>query len=772
MRRAAPALLVSCALLACGGEPAPGWTPGDSLLDALDVARVERAPATSLPGPLRRALAALGGGERHVLEPGDWGGGRRLPESVRIELRIQEDVRRFRAPDGRVPPRTIGTWVARHEGVEMARIDRPAKDGSEAEVATWRDESARLTLLWDAQDRLFAFCPERPGTIELERAGDPMDEVGRWERAPDGPPEARRERVVLRSVSRDACVLAAPGALSWALRLPPGAALRFAVGQVEHGYRLDETGGVRVAPRASDGVVFAVEVETAEGERTRVWSDARRPGQPWLPARADLSRWGGEAVGLRLVCEPGERPWFDYGLWAGLRLDGERTRPPARPHVVLIDVDTLRADRMSLYGYGRETTPRLDAWAAEQAVVFTDVVSTSSWTLPATASIVTGLAVQQHGVLSFPGQLDGAVPPVSLPLRAAGYETWGMSEGGFVVPTFGFDLGFDRFDFRRQKRRDVEDPGWDAVVELARGRSSERPLFVFLQTYLVHAPYRHDDRFVGDYDGPFAGQDVDYENVIMPYLRGELELDEATRAYVNALYDAGIARLDARLAELLARLGTVFGDQPYLVVITSDHGEEFFEHGKMNHGYSLYEEVLRVPLVVRFPHGEPGRVDAPVSVVDIVPTILEAADLPRPAVLTGHPLGGALPARRARPSQQLDDVEALHFDGFKLILGRSEFGDAALALLDEDGEVAGPPPGGAGPAAGDGERPVEVYALEPDPREQDDLAERDPERVARLRALLEAFVERHPPIERGEGAAAPDAALLEELRAMGYLGDG
>jgi arylsulfatase A-like enzyme len=411
--------------------------------------------------------------------------------------------------------------------------------------------------------------------------------------------------------------------------------------------------------------------------------------------------------------------------------------------VLLIDIDTLRADSVSLYGAHNPTTPRLDAWAQRRATIYRDTIATASWTLPSTTSILTGTYVQQHRVSNMAADTIGAFPMLPTLLKKAGYETWGFADGGFLEPCFGFAEGFDAYYCRRHSEID-----WSAALDRLRDRRSGRPLFLFLHTYVVHSPYSCDMRFDaahGTYEGDFAGEPIDLENVIDPFNRHAIDLSPREREYMRNLYDAGVARMDAQLARFLVEAERLLQGEDWMLVFTSDHGECFFEHGLMGHGSNLHSEVTRVPLMVVWPrsaHGAPpvGMNDAQASSVDIVPTILECAGIAAPEELPGRSLLTLGEGDRPRLGYLAPEHQSIVAEGFRLI--RHGLGDAAT---------------------------FELYDLANDPTEQHDLAAQDGERVKRMDTLLARLGERYPVATPRGAQATPDSDTIAGLRALGYV---
>ncbi len=463
-------------------------------------------------------------------------------------------------------------------------------------------------------------------------------------------------------------------------------------------------------------------------------ADRQRPPQK-CPGRRAPGRSPRRASGLLLapgVLVPGTL------LSAALALGGcgRAAEPAPRPrHIVLISIDTLRADHLSCYGYERATSPALDALAAE-GVRFERCVASSSWTLPSHLTMLTGLPVAAHGI-DHDGlwqRTDAEGAPVAPDLRgrflaetlqAAGYRTEGYYTWKYLEPRFGFGAGFDRYErlghtflsdpvvgprvlaleavakelgaerARLEQQRAASGASEDGIAaeldEVARrlaevgeqGRAlraahpelfgevkvaeqvvdrgiaaleqaqdaGQEPLFLFLHLFDVHDPYVSPEpfhsRFDPDYQGPIDGRRVTTgDSLVQPQM--------APRDLQNliARYDGGIAWVDSQLARLFARLEDLGLARDTLVVVTSDHGEEFFEHGGKTHRGSVYPEVLCVPLLMRWPAGLPSGVvvEGTAGLVDLVPTLTAAAGLDHGAPAGGRDLlalarSGSIPER-------------------------------------------------------------------------------------------------------------------------------
>lgn len=432
----------------------------------------------------------------------------------------------------------------------------------------------------------------------------------------------------------------------------------------------------------------------------------------------------------------------------------------AAPHVVLVMLDTLRADHLSCYGYARETSPRLDALALE-SILFEQARATSSSTAPSQLSILTGAMPQVHGVSNeAPGRKSARLRGLPELLAERGYATTAFADGGIVSAPYGFDVGFDAFD----SRYEPFDAKLDRVQEWL-PEAPEEPQFLFVHTYGVHAPYLpadgHDLFTDADYRGPLleltgklrefraSGVTTSLERLLDTYwaLASSGRLTPPDETYLRDLYDGCIHGVDAgvgRLVDLLRTRGWL--DDTWLIV-TSDHGEAFGEHGTFSHR-QLYEEELHVPLIVRPPGGaDARRISTPVSQLDLAPTLLELLGLPVPPTMQGRSLAPIDAEPVARPVFSVSDnsiAEAVLRGSLKLIFRPTR--RAELYALDAD--------------------PGETKNLRPLPSTDSLRLELRGLLDARRAASLELRGKLGDPVPPGE---ALDPEQLAELRALGYL---
>ena len=342
-------------------------------------------------------------------------------------------------------------------------------------------------------------------------------------------------------------------------------------------------------------------------------------------------------------------------------LAGACARPP--PSVVIILVDTFRSDRLDAFGGERRLMPMLDGLAARSSV-FRNAYASSAWTSPSVASLFTSRHPSQHGISDFGSILAEEEQTLAEALRARGYATGGFSANGLIRKQLGYDQGFDRFETQRvagatartRSERAIE-TGKRALAWLdSLPPDAQAPVFLYLHLMNPHAPYDPPRPSLRRVFGPGALPDVDATNEL---IWAKNELSDASRLAIERLYDAEVNGLEAELGSILLGLEHRGLFEDALVVVVADHGEEFWEHGGFGHGQSLYDELVRVPLLVHAP-GQAHRIEVeqPVSLIDLAPTLLEAVGEDPPPHFAGRSLwpylnGGA---RRTEPAEEAPAV--------------------------------------------------------------------------------------------------------------------
>ncbi len=318
-------------------------------------------------------------------------------------------------------------------------------------------------------------------------------------------------------------------------------------------------------------------------------------------------------------------------------LPSVRSVPEEAPSVILVSIDTLRPDRLGCYGGEWPTSPNLDLFR-EDSALFANAISQAPSTLPSHATMLTSLLPEHHGAFfSRRSPLPGDLPTLAAVLAAAGYRTAAFTGGGQIAPEFGLDRGFEVYGVNEGG------PGFSDAVRSGLewlGRDPDHPAFLFLHTYQVHHPYIPDANLLQIFDDGYEGPlpDEISKELLNSINRGEVVLDERDLDHIKAAYDAEIRSVDEAFGELLRGLEALGVAGNTLVVFTSDHGEEFGEHGVVGwHSHTLYDELLRVPLLIRFPDGLAAglTVDAQVRLLDLAPTITSVAGIEAPPSFEG-----------------------------------------------------------------------------------------------------------------------------------------
>jgi arylsulfatase A-like enzyme len=472
---------------------------------------------------------------------------------------------------------------------------------------------------------------------------------------------------------------------------------------------------------------------------------------------------------------------------------GARRTAPRLPNIVLFSIDTLRADHLGAYGYNRGTSPNIDGFGRD-AMSFENAVSQAPNTAPSHMSLFTGLTPAVHGVDNIDGEgpaprpLDPAIPTFPELLRESGYRTVGLNGGGNVDGSLGFARGFDLYssDFISYNwMRATSSPRDLEVVRhwLHIGRDQARPVFLFLHHYVCHAPYlsapeAYRTRFAqgrrvkglpwGEPDSvrdpildrmgrlpPGAAKSELVGRLFSSQLRSfwaGVDLSRPDhREHVVALYDAGVAYADELFGRVMGILREEGAYDDSIVVLLSDHGEEFFEHGGREHG-RLFVEHLHVPLMIRFPARSglaPRAIRDEVRVMDVMATVADYLGLAPP-----------------RPVQARSFMPLVRGRGGYAPAIASYGGPPSRPLRIEDGGFSYSDE----PLAGVVER---LFDRASDRYEQHDLSSSRPDVLRRMRDLAAS---QRAEDSRMQGAlhAAPapkaiDPGLLDQLRSLGYL---
>ncbi len=484
--------------------------------------------------------------------------------------------------------------------------------------------------------------------------------------------------------------------------------------------------------------------------------------------------------------------WQAAGADAPRRTDAPRSGLAGRLNLVVVLIDTLRADHLGVYGYERPTSPRIDG-IARDSVVFERAIAQAAWTKPSVASLFTGRFVHAHGVIRSRDVLAAGLPTLATALDDAGYETAAFSGNPWITPEFRFDRGFDHFEsgramgpqltnlyravrrcesllrrlgmplrisnliFRwagrsntgnaeRDEAQNAEVRRWLAAAD------QQRPFFLYVHLIGPHDPYDPPERFAV----AFARSPQKAPRLPPPRVQTVFEsaeaMDPAELERLIDQYDAAIAHSDTLVGEIyddLERLGLLTNT---VFVVTADHGEEFYEHRNWRHGNQLYDEVVRVPLLMRIPGLPAGRRSDPAMLVDLFPTLLKVLEIEGVEKVDGRPL--------FPPPEAVDQVtfsEHWWFQGGDYVA--RAVGRNGLKLMSARDDRSG-------------RANEELYDLRRDAAERENLvASASGPEVDALRTLASALAGAPAPAAGGQ-VEGLDSETIERLKRLGYLKDG
>ncbi len=515
--------------------------------------------------------------------------------------------------------------------------------------------------------------------------------------------------------ARRGFALSGPGRLSFFVQVPEGGKLAVAYGS------------------PGDGAAIAVRV-VRDGAPARTVFDGPVPAGRFTEAIWDLAAEGGQAVRVDLIGKTGAT------VWAQPRLVVAEPAPAPLPEhhfrtVFLYMVDTLRADKVRVYNpKTRVQTPHFDAFAAD-ATRFAWNQVPGTWSLPSHASILTGVYPSVHKAIAHEARLDPKVPFLAELLKKAGYRTALFSSNGYVSSKWGFDRGWDEIrNFIRENLPNGADYIWKTATKWMDAPANQhKPQFLYLATVEPHVIYNPKKEFLARYwTRPYKGPiRPNISGVQLGQIKsGKLKIDDTDKAYLEALHEGEITQADSLFGAFIADLKTRGLYDTAAIVVVSDHGDEFWDHGDVGHAQGVYQELVHVPLIIRAPGLLPaGKViHADVEAMDLFPTLLEMAGVAVPRGTQGSSLLPVVQdetgnSPRAAFSQNLNVTRGLKVARYRFIHGG----------LDR----------------------VELYDEIEDPREQKNLASSRPVALRALRnvfGLLYAFEDRWR--KRSWGSAA------------------
>jgi arylsulfatase A-like enzyme len=539
------------------------------------------------------------------------------------------------------------------------------------------------------------------------------------------------------------------------LAVPEGAVLEFGIG---------------IDPLAWEQPAVTFDVQVCESERcTSVFHEALDParadGRTWQDRRVPLDRWAGREARLRFDAHVVADDVDAYGLpyWSNPTVYTATARAPDAWNLILVSADTLGARHLSSHGYPRATAPFLDGPLAQRGTTFGNCFSADSTTAPSHMTAFTSLQPSVHGItgnLIFK-TITPATRTLAGVLREAGFETGAITDDGPLAAMHGFARGFNSYSERKGAAGDGNLGAVDATFDDGRRwlrRHAGARFFLFLHTFQVHTPYAPPEVYAEYFPDPLPGE------------------ERLPPAFRPTLYDREIRYLDDELRAFFEDLDDMGLWSNTLLVFMGDHGEAFLEHDFLFHGGVMHDEVLRVPLTVVGPGVAAGRrVEEPVGLLDLAPTLLEWLGVRSPPGIMGRSFAASLRgtggtgASSDRPiySETWTELTTrMTADGIKT--ERLEHPVFAVRKHGRKLIRRGPP---ATPQ-------YQYYDVGRDPEERDDLYDGDPAAAADLRALLEAYeasmARTREALAAGEDMPAlppelVDPAHLERLRALGYI---
>lgn len=493
----------------------------------------------------------------------------------------------------------------------------------------------------------------------------------------------------------------------------------------------------------------------------------------WIPVEVDVSALADKDVEVEIAFRSAGDRGDSMLLLAEPLIEGRAGR--TSPDVIVISLDTTRADRTSVYGNPRQTTPNLET-LAKSSVVFDTAIAPAPWTLPSHVSLFSGMYPDRHGVHGPKSIVAAATPWLPQLLARRGYQTLAFTGGGYVNPEFGFARGFERYAITdpgypttawAQSRNDraafdlaqnTAEARSEIITELRRKR--ERPLFLFVHTYASHnyspAPATLEEFGVPRERvsqvlamQPTSDRSLSNHGAGLPAAERDRKYEDA-----RALYDGAVRTADDLVGAILDELRRSDRLADTIVLVIADHGEELGERGNFGHGQSVFDEMIRIPMLWHVPEKSARRVSDVVSLIDVMPTMVELLSLdPKhefgPGAFDGRSLNPLLDgsARESLPAlsrgNRRDTIfRSLRGKREKIIETRTPGTDVVRSL----------------------------YSLADDPGEEHDLVRDRGDEAEKLGGVLERTVESLRSRGQGSSDRAISSELEDRLRQLGYLG--
>ena len=481
--------------------------------------------------------------------------------------------------------------------------------------------------------------------------------------------------------------------------------------------------------------------------------------------KADLSHYAGEEGNIYFTTDGDSKAqacWFNPVIYQPTETG---------TNIILISLDTLRADHLSCYGYPQKTSPHIDL-LAKDSVLFSNTFAPSPWTLPSHISLMTSLNTINHQVYYNRQKIDSSIMTLADFLRNRGYFTSAFTGGGFVSGIFGLNKGFDSYHVRGQINSDdsASKVGQAALEWIERNK--DRDFFLFLHTYQIHTPYFSPE----PYNETFLNENSEFKRIDPGELglsrrRRFKTLSEVMRQNIIDLYDGCIRYTDEHL--IMALIDKLKESNLYdrtMIILTSDHGEEFFEHKGWIHSHSVYNEVIKIPLIIKFPQSKysGNKIDKFARLIDVMPTILDELDIDySDQLIDGESLldlirenkKNRIGNERIFISDLASNVQGIHIpQKVALNLGQYKLILNEKYLPEDLAYFRHPPPQ---------LQEIELYDLGNDPDEMINIAQKDPELTRKMIDFLKNHYEQIR--KGGPQKTGVSDELQEQLKALGYI---
>ncbi len=642
-----------------------------------------------------------------------------------------------------VPPRVFIHWIKIKTKKDLILFFVPKKDKD-----NFLNSRLKAQYLSDYDDsgqknRFF-------GLYQMKHAYT----LGKFEQAKN--PENIKKRIALENLSLNALMAPPKSQFEFNINIPPGSLLEFGIGAI------NEKNNDVFPP-----VAFKIFVEDKKIKKVlyekNFWLQPGNLTNQLIIEKIDMSEFANKNIKLTFLTErlsginyeSFETDIFSY--WFNPIIYHPS---PEKLKIILVSVDTLRADHLGCYGYSRNTSPNLDE-LAKDSVLFRSVYAQSPWTLPSHVSILYSLNSVNHQVYYHDQKIDESLPSLASYLRKSGFITYAFTGGGNVSSTYGFSTGFDWYGepIREMNLRLLPDEAgklFEYTSDWLK-KNKDKPFFLFLHTYQTHGPYDCPS----PWNKAFLDEKAKWERLgLRKYLEKNGDSHSFTQDEIQniiGLYDGEVRYTDEALLKPLISLLKELGIyKETLLIITSDHGEEFGDHNGWEHGHTLYDELLRVPLIIKFPDSQfkGKKINIICRTIDIMPTVLEFASVKfKKNHLDGKSLRNLILKKETKDRNFISDLAhkgvldpcpsliATNMNKHKLILNKA--------------------PKGA--------KNIELYDLSRDPDETTNILGKEGKIERALLRFIDNYYGKKQKIKRKVKKISLDEDLKEQLKALGYI---